>query len=90
LAGRKREILNEIMNETSTNIYIPFPLINHSNAKAHSVVVGDPPSHNNQNDANSQSIIFITGPNQDQVNVAKKELLNLAVKKVNIYYIFKC
>ncbi|OUM63608.1 hypothetical protein PIROE2DRAFT_61186 [Piromyces sp. E2] len=81
LAGRKRETLNEIMNETSTNIYIPFPLINHSNAKAHSVVVGDPPSHNNQNDANSQSIIFITGPNQDQVNVAKKELLNLAVKK---------
>jgi len=81
LAGRKRETLNEIMNETSTNIYIPFPLISQSHTKAHSVVVGDPPSINNQDDHNSQSIIFITGPNEDQVNVAKKELLNLAVKK---------
>ncbi|ORY80183.1 hypothetical protein LY90DRAFT_500566 [Neocallimastix californiae] len=81
LAGRKRETLNEIMNETSTNIYIPFPLINHSGLKAHSVVVGDPPINNNQSDSYSQSIIYITGSNQDQVNVAKKELLNLAINK---------
>jgi len=72
------------MNETSTNIYIPFPLINHSSTKAHSVVVGDPPSVSNQDDYNSQSIIFITGPNEEQVDIAKKELLNLAVKKVNL------
>ncbi len=72
------------MNKTSTNIYIPFPLISQSSTKAHSVVVGDPPSINNQDDYNSQSIIFITGPNEDQVNVAKKELLNLAVKKVKL------
>ena len=82
MAGRKRETLNEIMNETSTNIYIPFPLINHSGLKAHSVVVGDPPINNNQSDSYSQSIIYITGSNQDQVNVAKKELLNLAINKV--------
>jgi len=81
LAGRKRETLNEIMNETSTNIYIPFPLISHSTTKAHSVVVGDPPLTNNQNDNYSQSIIYITGQNEDQVNIAKKELLNLAIKK---------
>lgn len=84
MAGRKRETLNEIMNETSTNIYIPFPLINQSTMKAHSVVVGDPPLNNNQNDTYSQSIIYITGPNQEQVNIAKKELLNLAINKVNL------
>ena len=82
LAGRKRETLNEIMNETSTNIYIPFPLINQSSLKAHSVVVGDTLLSSSHNDFYSQSIIYITGQYQDQVNIAKKKLLNLAINKV--------
>lgn len=88
LAGRKRITIDQIMNETSTNIYIPSPLINQSIPKALSVAVGAPPLNTKQSDSSfSPSVIYITGNNQSQVNIAKANLLSLALKKVNKNFI---